>query len=58
MNAVLTAIRGERAFRAAFRGAGGAAAGLVDNVANNAIIDQFNHNNITGAEAGAAFNNG
>ena len=44
-------------FRNAFRGAGGAA-NLPADAPSDFIIDQFNHDHLTGAEAGAAFNNG
>ena len=56
---MLGTIRGERVFRAAFRADGAAPAALaVDNPANNFIIDQFNHDHITAAEAVAAYNAG
>ena len=61
MNALLTAIRGERSavvFRAAFRAVGGAAGAIPNDANGNFIIDQFNHDHITAAEAGAAFNRG
>ena len=59
MGALLTTIRGERVFRQAFRADGAAPAGLAaDNADNNFIIDQFNHDHITAAEAVAAYNAG
>ena len=59
MNALLATIRGERQFRQAFRADANAPGALaVENAANNFIIDQFNHDHITAAEAVAAYNNG
>ena len=63
--AVQTAIRNARAgagmaaFRVAFR-ADPACPGALNpvNAANDYIIDQFNHDHVTAAEAVAAYNNG
>ena len=56
---MLGTIRGERTFRQAFRADAAAPGALAaDNPANNFIIDQFNHDHITAAEAVAAYNAG